>query len=306
MAMQSSRRLAESDFIDKLDSMVFILFLILSFPLTYAQSINPGDELENCDEGKVDIRYGSSRDRSDRPKNQIQSEIRLNGKLSQNCRLIFNTSIEQRKFTVIGDEYRDDSHFFGARAGVGTFWLLKSGFIFAGISATYRVETDSGVSQILPVGYVLAGNKMSSKLTWLYGIAYSDPLGKAQPLPILGANVSWADRWSTRFLLPLSVTTTWNQNPYRKLRLIASAFGFQSKLENRGRFDSNRNEVRGRFRAFKLSGAYDVGISESTDLVFELGVLAARRYEVLSGNDSLYVENLHPASYAQIGLIKHF
>ena len=37
-----------------------------------------------------------------------------------------------------------------------------------------------------------------------------------------------------------------------------------------------------------------------------LVIAAARRYEVLSGNDSLYLENLHPASYAQIGLIKHF
>ena len=72
--------------------------------------------------------------------------------------------------------------------------------------------------------------------------------------------------------------TVWNLNGGHKFSALVNALGFQSRLENRGRFASQRNELQSRFRALKLGGLYGMSITSNTQIELGAVVLVGREY----------------------------
>jgi hypothetical protein len=87
--------------------------------------------------------------------NQSLQSVKLQASLGKQTGLLIHGAVEQRKHSQIGELTRDYSHFLLSKLGL-TYARVAGKFLFlATVSGLYRVETDSGVNAILPIGLIL-------------------------------------------------------------------------------------------------------------------------------------------------------
>lgn len=288
-----------------------IFFVLLSVFFSYSaisQTFDVTEMLSKCGRPKLNASgfhtLTKKKASSDKDFSQTRGFLNYRQGIDEGCTYAFSLATEYNQFNGLGS-YNDTSTFISPRVGLNYKDLYGDYLVMAGLSAVYRVEAQSGVHTILPMTYVIATKAERTRTRWIYGAAVADPYGRLMPFPILGVTQKWSKKWSTRFILPLAITSTYKIKRGTSLSILAVPAGFQSSLENRGRFNSGKQELQARFRAYKLGASY-MKRERSWSWNLESGVLVGRRYQIYDGTHRIAEEKAKGSLYAQAGIGYNF